>query len=176
MTGASEFVFDLLLTPWHFSQVKRRAARRALVSAVDKQLKPRIRALGFASARTAAWRSSEYRSSVAGWGWIRMREGRVDLLDVYWEKYGRAEFQINYASQALEDWQAFRWGDSLQFGRALVGRRWGWHPAHFGRSQTPEKAVELAAIRLAQLDAYLRDGVQSRFVQDDKLPGSGTGR
>lgn len=162
MAGALKFFFDLLSKP-------RRAARKAMVNAVDRQLKPRIRDLGFSSAQTRAWRSSEFRTWLSGWGWIRIRDGRVDLLSVYWEKYGRPKFQIHFSSQDAEDWKAIRWGESYNFGHALVGSRRRPDLHWFGEFQTPQKAVEVAILRLTDLDGYLKGGPPTPFLHDQAL-------
>lgn len=153
---------DLLLKP-------RRAARKLMVSAVDSELKPRIRELGFSSAQTRAWRSSEFHAWLSGWGWIRMRDGRVDLLSIYWDKYGRPKFQIQFSSQSMEAWQAMCWGESHSFGQALAGGRRRPNLHWFvGR---PEKTIERASLRLAELDRYLRDGEQSPTILDRAAAG-----
>jgi len=145
---------------------KEREARKALVSAVHKQVKPHIRALGFTSAQTAAWRSSKHRSWLSGVGWIRMRGDRVDLLTVYWEKGGDPMFQVNFSSQDIDDWNAIRWGERCNFGDVNPdhGRRAARH--WFGERQTPDEAAALAIQRLAELDRYLKDGTPSRFIND----------
>ena len=137
---------------------RRRAARRSLVSAVDKRVKPRLRELGFASARTKAWRQSRFKSWLTGWGWIRLREDRVDLLEVYWDKYGGPLFNITFSSQSIEAWNELRWGDDCDFcnldeGCERAPRR-GW----FGERQSDDEAVALAFWRIEEMDTYLCSG------------------
>jgi len=103
--------------PWQVREERRRAERKALLAAVNARLKPRIRELGFSSARTEAWRGSRFKSWLSGWGFIRMRDDRVDLLEISWDKHGGALFRILFASQRLEDWEAIRWGEAYKFGR-----------------------------------------------------------
>ncbi len=145
---------------------KEREARKALVSAVHKQVKPHIRALGFASAQTDAWRSSKYRSWLSRVGWIRMRGDRVDLLTVYWEKGGDPMFQISFSSQDIDDWNAIRWGEHCNFGSMYANRDRPMSRHWFGGHQTPDEAAALAIQRLDELDRYLKDGTPSRFIED----------
>lgn len=102
--------------PWQVREERRRAERKALLAAVNARLKPRIRELGFSSARTEAWRGSRFKNWLSGWSFIRMCDDRVDLLDISWDKHGRALFRIGFASQRLEDWEAIRWGEAYKFG------------------------------------------------------------
>lgn len=147
-----------LFEPWEVRDQRRREARRSLLSAVDKHVKPRLRELGFASARTKAWRQSRFKNWLTDWGWIRLREDRVDLLEIYWDKYGGPLFHITFSSQSIEAWNELRWGDDCDFCNLDEGcersPRRGW----FGERQGEDEAVALALKRIDEMDAYLCGG------------------
>ncbi len=169
MAGAFIFIFRLFFESQKGRDeryAKERKARKALVSAVHKQVKPHIRALGFASAQTDAWRSSKHRSWLSGVVWIRMRGDRVDLLTLYWEKGGDAMFQLSFSSQDVDDWNAIRWGEHCNFGSLHANRDRPTSRHWFGVRQTPDEAAALAIQRLDELDRYLNDGTPSRFIKD----------
>lgn len=167
MRNPLNLLFKLLFWPSRRRDEARSATRKALVAAVHSQVKPRIRALGFESAQTRTWRNSDFKQWLVGWGWIRIRGERVDLLSIDWEKYGSPRFQIVFSSQAREDWEARRWGDAYNFGSVSAGNGRGVWGRWFGHKQEVEEATALANERLAELDAYLKHGAPSPFVEDD---------
>lgn len=147
-----------LFEPREARDQRRRAARRGLVSAVDKRVKPRLRELGFSSARTEAWRGSRFKSWLTGWGWIRIRDDRVDLLELHWHKCGGPLFHIGVSSQSMDAWNDLRWGEDYDFCNLDAGcerfRRRNW----FGEWQSEDEAVLLALRRIEEMDAYWRTG------------------
>jgi hypothetical protein len=144
--------------PWQVREERRRAERKALLAAVNARLKPRIRELGFSSARTEAWRGSRFKNWLSGWGFIRMSADRVDLLDIYWDKHGGALFRIVFASQRLEDWEAIRWGEACKFGSVIGASAEAPRRVWFGERQSVDEAIELALRQMGDVDVYLNGG------------------
>lgn len=152
--------------PWQVREERRRAERKALLAAVNARLKPRIRELGFSSARTEAWRGSRFKNWLSGWSFIRMCDDRVDLLDISWDKHGRALFRMGFACQRLEDWEAIRWGEAYKFGGGHRRHEEAPRRVWFGERQSVDEAIELALRQMDDIDAHLRGGPPPPFAWD----------
>jgi hypothetical protein len=91
----------------------------------------------------------------------RRRGNRLDFLEIYWEKYGRPEFKIFFATcdvQHVASRSPPEWIDgTLASGHYLLP--WGllgFGGSWFGPHQSADAAVDLAIQRLEELDAFLK--------------------
>jgi hypothetical protein len=135
--------------------------REKLRAAVHERLVPYILALGFESTRTKAGKAAWPLRVRQGWGYARRRDDFVDRLDIYWEKYGRADFRLFFATcrEAELDGEGLpaSWASGSLHGRA-VNALWPYLiPWQFLQiSPNVDKAIEDAKRGLDDLEAFLR--------------------
>lgn len=143
--------------------------REKLRAAVHEQLVPYILALGFESTRTTAGKAAWPLRVRQGWGYARRRDGFVDRLDIYWEKYGRADFHLFFATcrEAELDGGGLpaSWASGSLHGRA-ADALWPYLiPSRFLEiGPNVDKAIEDAKCGLDDLEVFLRGGGQGRGV------------
>lgn len=145
--------------------------RQALSASVRKQIVPVLKQLGFESTKIAAWRRLSIKDY--GFGYARLRDGYPDLVDIHWDKHGRARFAIEFTSEQpgrmpvdhnrvipmTKNGRTYPGNSTLL--RRLLGIEGYW----FGQRETIQRTVELAVERLGEVDLFLREGVLSRNIR-----------
>jgi hypothetical protein len=136
--------------------------RRALKSAVKRELRPLMRDLGFSPDK----RPFENRLRYSIGGYVREREGWTDEIFIIWSTYGRPSFMIEFWTDrpgrmqvAITDPGPLPHPNDTariyprRYGRfrPCVGEPW------YGR-QSVEEAMRVAKLRLAELDSFLQTG------------------
>jgi hypothetical protein len=135
------------------------ARRSELRAAVKKRLVPHFETLGFESTRKKATKAHWAELNRWGYGYARRRGACIDFLEVYWDKYGRPWFYIDFATCQTAEIAGNSLPDSWRSGLLRSGSDWlGFGGQWYGKSQRPEVAVDLAIERMAELELYFTSG------------------
>ena len=139
--------------------------RPELRAAVAKRLVPHLESLGFESTRRKATKARWAELARRGYGYARQRGARVDVLAVYWDKYGRPWFYIDFASCEADEIGPDSRPNSWRAGMLRPARgRFGSSPQWFGKGQRPDVAVDLAIERMAELELYFTSGQETAHI------------
>jgi len=141
------------------------ARRLELRAAVAKRLVPHFESLGFESTRKKATKARWAELARRGYGYARQRGARVDALAVYWDKYRRPWFYIDFASCEASEIGPDCIPESWRRGILRPARsRFGSSPQWFGKGQRPDIVVDLAIERMAELELYFASGRETAHI------------
>jgi hypothetical protein len=144
---------------------------------VNKALDLALKALGYERSKKS-W-AAESLNNRANWGQIyqRRRELFRDEIQIQWAQYERKRFIINFwtdqpGRMEKPGWKPFR-GFYQHIQRRSPGgwREWFGGDPWFGARGGLQKTLDVAQIRLNELDRYLVDGVWSPCIVLINFPG-----
>jgi len=157
--------------------VKPPKSKQQLVGAIHERLFPQLAALGFSKV------GSTDQMQARGYVFQRIRGEHKDEVRFWWDKYGRASFLLQFITTDGTLMNALPTAYSAprpqvhaaalsakHSMRSLLagGPKW-FHVSRLARLGSPVRAagsvVEEASERLAEIDAFFKNGTVSRYFQ-----------